>query len=63
MDTFDLVPHVRDLAIAYGLAVPIGRRLSPSLRIRRSGVSRPHRCYLAPAKSVKGQNRSMVSRV
>jgi hypothetical protein len=24
MDTFDLVPHVRDLAIAYGLAVPIG---------------------------------------
>jgi hypothetical protein len=29
---------VRDLAIAYGLAVPIGRTLSPSLRIRRSGV-------------------------
>ncbi|MGA7263380.1 MAG: MgtC/SapB family protein, partial [Stellaceae bacterium] len=24
MDTFELVPHVRDLAIAYGLAVPIG---------------------------------------
>ncbi len=24
MDTFDLAPHVRDLAIAYGLAVPIG---------------------------------------
>jgi putative Mg2+ transporter-C (MgtC) family protein len=25
MGTFDLVPHVRDLAIAYGLAVPIER--------------------------------------
>jgi putative Mg2+ transporter-C (MgtC) family protein len=24
MDTFNLVPHVMDLAIAYGLAVPIG---------------------------------------
>ena len=24
MDTFDLTPHLRDLAIAYGLAVPIG---------------------------------------
>ena len=24
MDTFDVMPHVRDLAIAYGLAVPIG---------------------------------------
>ncbi len=24
MDAFDLIPHVRDLTIAYGLAVPIG---------------------------------------
>lgn len=24
MHDFDLLPHVRDLAIAYGLAVPIG---------------------------------------
>jgi putative Mg2+ transporter-C (MgtC) family protein len=24
MDSFNLVPHIRDLSIAYGLAVPIG---------------------------------------
>jgi hypothetical protein len=49
MDTFDLVPHVRDLAIAYGLAVPIGWDREREERTAGRAPSRWSRLQAAPS--------------